>query len=76
MSLFTENPILPPKKKAQIADSSLFWGGGWVTSPCEQIQSLTPAYMGQQGRLFVLHYVDHQLHAEPEAVDEHIPFRD
>ena len=27
----------------------------------------------RQGQLFVLHYVDHQLHAKPESSDEHIP---
>ena len=42
----------------------------------ERIQSLTTAYTGQQGRLFVFHYVDHQLHTKPESGDEHIPFRD
>ena len=41
--------------------------------PTERIQSLTSAYMGQQGRLLVFHYVDHQLHAKLEAGDEHIP---
>ena len=44
--------------------------------PTERNQSLTRAYVGQQGRLFVFRYVDHQFHAEPEAGDEHIPFRD
>ena len=47
---------------------------GWrVYFPIERIQSLTSAYMEQQGRSFVLHYVDHQLHAKPESGDEHIP---
>ena len=59
-------------QKAQIADSSLFGVEGGHFPP-ERIQSLTLAYMGQQGRLFVFHYVNHQLHAEPEAIDEHIP---
>ena len=36
-------------------------------------KSLTWAYTGRQGRLFVLHYINHQLHAKPEAGDEHIP---
>ena len=47
---------------------------GRGTFPTEQNQSLTSAYIGQQGRLFVFHYVDHQFHAKPEAGDEHIPF--
>ena len=47
-----------------------------VTFPSEQNQSLTSAYVGQQGRLFVFRYVDHQLHTKPESGDEHIPFRD
>ena len=49
---------------------------GRVTFLTERNQSLTSAYTGQQGRLFVLHDIDHQLHAEPESGDEHIPFRD
>ena len=44
-----------------------------VTFPTERIQSLTSAYMGQQGRLLVFHYIDHQLHSKPESGDEHIP---
>ena len=31
---------------------------------------------GHQGQLFILHHIDHQLHAKPEAGDEHITFRD
>ena len=57
--------------KTQIADSSLSWVEG-CTFPTERNQSLTSAYMGQQGRLFVFHYVDHQLNAKSEAGDEHI----
>ena len=59
-------------QKAQIVDSSLFGGVG-VSFLTERIQSLTRAYMGQQGQLFVVHYINHQLHAKPEACDEHIP---
>ena len=59
-------------KRLKSPDSSLFRmeGGAFLT---ERIQSLTWAYMGQQGRLLVLHYVNHQLYAKSEAGDEHIP---
>ena len=60
-------------QKAQIADSSLFGAEGCIF-PTERSQSLTSAHKGQQGRLIVFHYVDHQFHAKPEAGDEHIPF--
>jgi hypothetical protein len=59
-------------KRLKSPDSSLFGGVG-VSFPTERIQLLTWAYMGQQGRLFVFHYVDHQLHAKSESGDEHIP---
>ena len=74
MLLFANNPILPIKR-LKSPDSSLL-GGRVYFFRLERIQSLISAHMGQQGRLFVLHYVDHQFHAKPEAGDEHIPFRD
>ena len=36
-------------------------------------QSLTWAYTGRQGRLFVAYHINHQLYAKPEACNEHIP---
>ena len=51
--------------------------GKWRdTFPTGRIQSLTSAYMGQQGRLIVFHYVDHQFHAKSESSDKHIPLGD
>ena len=67
--------ILSKSQKTQIADSSLFRSGGGYF-PTERNQSLTWAYTGQQGRLFVLHYVDHQLYAKSKSGDEHIPLWD
>ena len=59
-------------KRLKSPDSSLFLVEV-CTFPTKQIQSLTRAYMGQQGRLIVFHDVDHQIHAKPESGDEHIP---
>ena len=70
MLLFANNPILPIKR-LKSPDSSLLVEG-CTFFRLERIQSLISAHMGQQGRLFVLHYVNHQLHAKPEAIDEHI----
>ena len=58
-------------KSLKSPDSSLLGVEGCTRM--ERIQSLTSAYMGQQGRLIVCHYVDHQLHAELKSGDEHIP---
>ncbi len=53
-----------------------FFGWRAVTFPIERNQSLTAAYVGQQGWLIVFHDIDHELYAKSESGDEHIPFRD
>ena len=68
--------IIPSKfQKAQIAWFKPFLVEG-CTFPIERIQSLMLAYMGQQGRLFVAHHINHQLHAKSESGDKHIPLWD
>ena len=64
-------PSIKTSKGSNRLIQAFLWG--WVYFPTQRIQSLTSAYMGQQGRLIVFHDVDHQLHAKPEAGDEHIP---
>ena len=62
-------------KRLKSPDLSRFEIGG-ITFPTERIQSLTVPQMRRQGRLFIRHYIHHQLHAKPKAFDEHIPLRD
>ena len=64
--------ILQRFNRLKSFDSSLldFFVG---TFSCERNQSLTWAYTGRQGRLFVAYHINHQLYAKPEACNEHIP---
>lgn len=61
-----------PQKRLKSPDSSLFQGRSYFPDLADSIAH-SGFFWGQQGRLFVLHYINHQLYAKPEAIDEHIP---